>query len=148
MKGGIKQSIRNHVASLVLGFAPVTQTMAKLLSEVAVAYSDSPLNPPGAHLHGGPEPGQRAPIRQGEPAVGSGNTPRFALFAEDTPASRSLLSKHPNLVEPSPRQRYADGGIWVVRPDGYVALAAKHDAWNEVDAYLSRLAKKATASVH
>ena len=56
------------------------------------------------------------------------HTPRFALFAEDTPGSRSLLSKYPNLVEASPRKQYADGGIWVVRPDGYVALAAKHDA--------------------
>jgi 2-polyprenyl-6-methoxyphenol hydroxylase-like FAD-dependent oxidoreductase len=148
MKGGIKQSIRNHVASLVFGFAPVKHTMANLLSEVAVAYSESPLNAHSAHAHGGPEPGKRAPIRQGEPRVGSGDTPRFALFAEDTPASRSLLSKYPNLVEPSPRNQYADGGIWVVRPDGYVALAAKHDAWNDVDAYLSRLTKATTVSTH
>jgi hypothetical protein len=82
------------------GFAPVRRTMANLLSEVAVAYSDSPLNARSEHVHGGPEPGKRAPIREGEPDVGSGNTPRFALFAEDTPASRSLLSKYPNLVEP------------------------------------------------
>jgi 2-polyprenyl-6-methoxyphenol hydroxylase-like FAD-dependent oxidoreductase len=148
MKGGIKQSIRNHVASLVFGFAPVTSTMANLLSEVAVAYSDSPLNARSAHVHGGPEPGKRAPIREGEPAVGSGNTPRFAMFAEDTPASRSLLSKYANLVEPSPRKPYAEGGVWVVRPDGYVALVAKDDAWNDVDAYLSRLAKAVTASAY
>jgi hypothetical protein len=80
--------------------------------------------------------------------VGSGNTPHFALFAEDAPESRSLLSKYPNLVEPSPRKQYAEGGVWVVRPDGYVALAAKHDAWNDVDAYLSRLAKAAAAAAH
>jgi FAD binding domain-containing protein len=146
MKGGIKQSIRNHVASLVFGSAPVTRTMANLLSEVAIAYSDSPLNAPSAHVHGGPESGKRAPIRASEPAVGSGRTPRFGLFAEDTPASRALLSKYPNLGEPSPRKPYVDGGIWLVRPDGYVALVAKGDAWNDVDAYLSRLAKAATAS--
>ena len=97
IKGGIKQSIRNHVASLVFGLAPFKRTMANLLSEVSVGYPDSPLNAKSAHLHGGPEPGQRAPIREGEPAVGSGNTPRFALFAEDTLESRSLLSKYPNL---------------------------------------------------
>lgn len=148
MRGGIKQSIRNHVASLIFGLAPVTHTMANLLSEVAVAYPDSPLNAQSGHVHAGPEPGKRAPIREGEPAVGSGNTPRFALFAADTPASRSLLSKYPNLVEPSPRKPYTDGSIWLVRPDGYVGLAAKHDTWNVVDAYLSRLAKTATASAH
>lgn len=140
MKGGVKQAIRNHLASLVFGLAPVKHTMADLLSEVAVAYSDSPLNAQSAHLHGGPEPGKRAPIRKDEPAVGSGNTPRFVLFAEDTPSARSLLAKYPNLVEPTPRKPYADGGIWLVRPDGYVALAAKQDAWNDADKYLSRLA--------
>jgi hypothetical protein len=41
MKGGIKQSIRNYIASLVFGLAPVTRMMANLLSEVAVAYSES-----------------------------------------------------------------------------------------------------------
>jgi 2-polyprenyl-6-methoxyphenol hydroxylase-like FAD-dependent oxidoreductase len=145
MKGGIKQSIRNHVASLVFGFAPVKHTMANLLSEVAVAYSESPLNARSTHAHGGPEPGKRAPIRQGEPKVGSGITPRFVLFARDTPGSRLLLSKYPHLVEPSPRKQYSDEGIWVVRPDGYVALAAKHDAWNDVDAYLSSLTKAANS---
>jgi len=65
------------------------------------------------------------------------------LFTEDRPASRSLLSKYPNLIDPSPRRPYADGGVWVVRPDGYVALRMKDDAWNDVDAYLSRLAQGA-----
>jgi hypothetical protein len=38
---------------------------------------------------------------------------------------------------------------WVsglVRPDGYVALAAKRDAINEVDVYLANLSKVAAAS--
>jgi 2-polyprenyl-6-methoxyphenol hydroxylase-like FAD-dependent oxidoreductase len=148
MKGGIKQSIRNHIASLVLGFAPVTRTMANVLSEMMVGYSDSPLNGPSAHVHGGPEAGKRAPIREGEIAVGSGNTPRFVLFAEDTPAARSLPAKYPKFVEPSPRKPYADGGIWLVRPDGYVALATKRDAWEDVDRYLARLGETSSAARH
>jgi hypothetical protein len=146
LKGGIKQSIRNHIASLVFGLAPVKSAMANILSEMAVGYPESPLNAKSAHVHGGPHPGQRAPIREGEPAVGSGNTPRFALFAEDTPTSRSLLSKYPNFVEPLPRKPYAHGGTWIVRPDGYVSLASKYDAWNDVDAYLSRLTEAASTS--
>src|SRR6266404_1968743 len=59
-------------------------------SEVAVAYSDSPLNARSANVHRGPEPGKRAPIREGEPDVGSGNTPRFGLF-------------DPTATSPSPR---------------------------------------------
>jgi 2-polyprenyl-6-methoxyphenol hydroxylase-like FAD-dependent oxidoreductase len=137
MKGGVKQSIRNHVASLVFGFAPVTHVMADVLSEMAVAYSDSPLNGPSKHAR--PAPGRRAPIREDEPAVGLGNAPRFALFAENTPDSRSLLSRHSSLVETAPRKPFAEGGIWLVRPDGYVAVATKHDAWSDVDDYLNRL---------
>lgn len=141
MKGGVKQAIRNHVASLLFGFTPIKHMMANLLSEVAIEYSESPLNAPSPHVPGGPEPGQRSPIRNGEPAVGSGDTPRFALFAADTPTSRSLLSKYPSFVEPLLRKPYADHGLWLVRPDGYVALVAKHDNWQAVDAYLARLAK-------
>jgi 2-polyprenyl-6-methoxyphenol hydroxylase-like FAD-dependent oxidoreductase len=137
MKGGIKQSIRNHVASLMFGLPPVTHLMANVLSEVAVGYSDSPLN--GEHGHGSPEPGRRAPIRQDEPPVGSGKSPRFALFAEDTSDSRALLARYPNLVEPLPRKPYREKGIWLVRPDGYVAVAARHDAWNDIGTYLDRL---------
>jgi len=128
---------------LIAGAGPVGLTMASELARFGIR-----LRIVDKAAHSGPKAGERAPIREGEPAVGSGNTPRFALFAEDTPASRLLLSKYPNLVEPSPRKQYADGGIWIVRPDGYVALATKHDTWNDVDAYLSRLAKAAAAAAH
>src|SRR5271154_5781962 len=58
MKGGVKQTIRNHVASLLFGFAAVKHMMADVLSEIAVGYSDSPLNGPSAHASGGPAPGK------------------------------------------------------------------------------------------
>jgi 2-polyprenyl-6-methoxyphenol hydroxylase-like FAD-dependent oxidoreductase len=139
MQGGVKQSIRNHVASLIFGFAPVTHTMANLLSEVAVAYPDSPLNAHTAHTHGGPEPGKRAPIRKHEPAVGSGNTPRFVLFGQSEGMPANLLEKYAKLLEPGLREPYHAGGLWLVRPDGYVALATGSGNWGAVEGYLSRL---------
>jgi 2-polyprenyl-6-methoxyphenol hydroxylase-like FAD-dependent oxidoreductase len=148
LKGGIKQSIRNHIASLVLGFAPVQHLMANALSEMSVGYPDSPLNAKSAHPHDGPKPGKRAPIRENETAVGAGTTPRFTLFADDTAAARAILAKYPDLVEQSPRKPYAEGGIWLVRPDGYVALAAKPTALNELDAYLAHLAKPQAATAN
>jgi hypothetical protein len=105
------------------------------------------LNAQFVHVHGGPQPGKRAPIRNGDSAPDSGNTPRFALFAEDSSESRSLLSKYPSVIEPSPRRSYTDGGIWLVRPDGYVALAAKQDAWSDLERYLSGLADNTSFSV-
>jgi 2-polyprenyl-6-methoxyphenol hydroxylase-like FAD-dependent oxidoreductase len=140
MKGGVAQSIRNLVASVVMGFSPVQRKMADLLSEVAVAYPASPLNAESAHVHDGPRAGDRAPIRADEPAVGAGSTPKFAAFSEDGEAARVILARYPEFAEAAPRPPYVHGGLWLVRPDGYVALAAKSGAWSEVDAYLAKLA--------
>lgn len=59
---------------------------------------------------------------------------------------KALLSKYSNLLESSPRKPYADKGIWLVRPDSYVALAAQEEAIREVDAYLANPLKVAAAS--
>ncbi|HXM01406.1 MAG TPA: FAD-dependent monooxygenase, partial [Chthoniobacterales bacterium] len=139
LKGNVKQAIRNHVASLALGLAPVAHSMANTLTEVAVGYAESPLNGEPAQIGRGPKPGQRVPIRRGDSPIGSGSFPRFALFARDTPTVRSLLFKYSRLVEPSPRQPFNEGGLWLARPDAYVALSAGEDSLNLVADYLNRL---------
>jgi hypothetical protein len=130
----------------MFGMSAVRHAFADSMTEVAIGYPNSPLNGHSAQAHGGPEPGERVPICEDEPPVGSANSPRFSLFANDTPAARSLLSKYSVLLESSLRTPYADHSIWLVRPDGYVSVAAKRDALNEVDAYLANLSKGAAAS--
>jgi 2-polyprenyl-6-methoxyphenol hydroxylase-like FAD-dependent oxidoreductase len=139
MKGGIKQAIRNHIASLLFGFAPVRETMANVLSEEAVGYAESPLNAKTAHAHDGPKAGKRAQIRKGEAPVGAGDTPRFALFADKDDMPGTLMEKNAKWLEPALRKPYHEGGIWLVRPDGYVALSAKAGSWGEVERYLEML---------
>lgn len=140
MRGGIKQSIRNHIASVVFGFAPVREKIADTLTELSIGYPHSPLNGKGAHVSGGPAEGERAPIREGASPVGAGDTPLFALFAEQDERAIPLLQKYRALLEPSLRPPFHPGGLWLVRPDGYVALATKQDAWQEVAAWLDRIA--------
>ncbi len=119
--------------------------MPNLLFGGGCGYSDSPLNARSANVHRGPEPGKRAPIREGEPDVGSGNTPRFAC-SQKIRSRRDRCFQNNRILSSLRRANSTPtGGIWVVRPDGYVTLAAKHDAWNEVEAYLSHLARAATA---
>jgi 2-polyprenyl-6-methoxyphenol hydroxylase-like FAD-dependent oxidoreductase len=142
MQGGVKQYIRNHVASLILGFSPVTHTMSNVLSEITIGYSDSPLNAQTQHPHDGIKPGKRAPIRQNEPPVGSGDAPRFALFAESSNIPAGLLQKYSGVLETSPRTSFSPGSLSLVRPDGYVALSTKSADWNSVEAYLDRLLPK------
>ncbi len=139
MRGEVKQSIRNHVASLVFGLAPVRHTMADVISEIAVGYPDSPLNSSVDSGHSGPAPGKRASIRNGELAVGAGSTPRFALFAADSEVHASLVKEFPEILEPKLRQPYDGKHLWLVRPDGYVALRAKSGDAEAMQKYLRGL---------
>ena len=154
MKGGVQQSIRNHVASLVFGLAPVRNMVADTLTELSIGYPESPLTLQGSHLPDGPQAGQRAPIQGDESAVrrndapvgqndapvGAGDTPRFAIFAEaDDADAAALLAQYPALLESALRPPYHSGGLWLVRPDGYVAVSTKRGDTERVSALLDRL---------
>jgi 2-polyprenyl-6-methoxyphenol hydroxylase-like FAD-dependent oxidoreductase len=139
MKGKAKQAIRNHFASLVFGFAPVQHTIANVLSEIAIGYPDSPLNSSCAFEHSGPAPGKRAPVHEGDSAVGAGFSPRFALFAAEDDGHADILSEFDEILEPKPRQPYDPRGLWLVRPDGYVALRARSGDLRAVVKYLRAL---------
>jgi hypothetical protein len=90
-----------------------------------------------------PLQGERAPIREEETPVGAGNWPRFAVFAEGEEEFSRMTAKYPDLLELSLRKPYQAGGLWVVRPDGYVALATRAGDWEAVAEYFQRVAKSA-----
>ena len=139
LRGGVMQEIRNHVASLLFGLAPVRTTLANKLAELSIGYPDSPLTARGRHGHSGPAPGQRAPITDTANLVGSGPSPRFALFAPPDPDGTKLIARHRDLLEPKIRAPFAENGIWLVRPDGYVAMVAGPGGWADVEDYLHRV---------
>ncbi|HEY0182377.1 MAG TPA: FAD-dependent monooxygenase [Rhodopila sp.] len=118
------QVVRNLVASFLFGLAPLQRAMAETMTEVSVGYPHSPLNGPAASGLDGPSPGDRAAPVAGQPPVGAGGTPRFALFAAPGEAVSDLLRQHPNLLEPAVRAPFSRGGVWLVRPDGYTACVA------------------------
>jgi 2-polyprenyl-6-methoxyphenol hydroxylase-like FAD-dependent oxidoreductase len=140
LQGGIKQSIRNHLASAVFGLAPVREKAANAMTEISIGYRHSPLNGKGHHVGGGPAEGERAPIREGASPVGEGDTPRFTLFADHDEGVIPLLEKYGALLDPELRPPLHPGGLWLVRPDGYIALATKQGAWQEVANWLDRIA--------
>lgn len=139
LRGGVKQTIRNHIASLVFGLASVRKNMADTMSEVTIGYPESHLNALGDRLYQGPAPGERAPIRDGEPPVGAGNTPRFALFASAAKESAALLAEHADWLEPQHREPFHPDGIWLVRPDGYVSVATGLGDWHLISEFLKKL---------
>jgi 2-polyprenyl-6-methoxyphenol hydroxylase-like FAD-dependent oxidoreductase len=139
LSGGFKQSIRNHLASMVFGFLAVREKAAAALTEISIGYPASPLNSTGAHVHA-PKAGERAPIRDGERPVGAGDAPRFVLFADADEETAQLIARYRNLLETEVRAPFHSGGLWLVRPDGYVAVAAGGDDWKRAADFLDGVA--------
>jgi hypothetical protein len=48
----------------------------------------------------------------------------FALFAEQNEATANLVKRFEGLLDPNIRTAFTPDGIWLVRPDGYVACSA------------------------
>ena len=124
MSNPVAQTVRNLVGHVMLGLSPVQHAFADTMTEVSIGYPESPLN--GPSLGGtGPKPGERVVPIAGQVPVGSGGTPLFALFAEKATATAELVSRFGGLLDADIRPPFHDGGIWLVRPDGYVACSSR-----------------------
>ncbi len=146
LKNPVAQAVRNFAAHLVLGFAPVQHAMADAVSEISIGYPDSPLTAVPDYRLTAPDPGARVEPREGEPPFGAGNTPRFAILAAPAPGLDALLARHADLLEPVPRTAPDPQGIWLVRPDGYVATTATHGEWDAIADYLDRFRADGSAA--
>jgi 2-polyprenyl-6-methoxyphenol hydroxylase-like FAD-dependent oxidoreductase len=137
LKNPVLQSVRNIVGHLAFGLPPVEHAFADTMTEVAIGYPHSPLNGPGLHGGTGPKPGERVVPTGDTIPPGSGEKPLFALFAEQDAAVANLLERFRGVLDPEVRKPLSRDGIWLVRPDGYVACSA-HDA-SVIAEYLDRL---------
>lgn len=145
LNGEIKQSIRNHIASLLFGINTLRSAVADILTEVSVEYPESSLNVREPHNDAHPVPGERAPVRAGELPFGSGVRPLFAICGEaggsesDKADAAALIHKYADWLEPTIRPPFVPGGLWLVRPDGYVVLSTLEYRWEEIDSYIQAL---------
>jgi 2-polyprenyl-6-methoxyphenol hydroxylase-like FAD-dependent oxidoreductase len=123
LRNPVAQSIRNLAGHIMLGLPAVQHALVDTMTEVSIGYPRSPLNSPG--LSGGtrPRPGERVAPIEGQSPVGSGGAPLFALFAERNAATADLLRRFEGLLDPDIRPPFRDGGVWLVRPDGYVVCS-------------------------
>jgi hypothetical protein len=123
LRNPVAQSIRNLAGHIMLGLPAVQHALVDTMTEVSIGYPHSPLNSPG--LSGGtrPRPGERVAPIEGQSPVGRGGAPLFALFAERNAATADLLRRFEGLLDPDIRPPFRDGGVWLVRPDGYVVCS-------------------------
>lgn len=138
VKNPLAQAARNLAASLALRLPFVQANLTAKLSETAIAYPNSPLNGP-RFASGGPKAGARLPPTAGQPPIGAGSRPRFALFAAPTDATTQLTRLAPDLLEPALRPPLAPNAIHLARPDGYVALRTGGQDIDGVQHYLDAL---------
>jgi hypothetical protein len=122
----------------MLGLSPVQHAFADTMTQVSVGYPDSPINGP-ALSGSGPKPGHRVVPAAGQLPPGSDAMPLFALFAEQSAATTELVKKFPGLIDPAIRPAFEGKGIWLVRPDGYVACSAGNV--NAVTSYLDDIVR-------
>jgi 2-polyprenyl-6-methoxyphenol hydroxylase-like FAD-dependent oxidoreductase len=136
-KNPVVRTVRDVVGHLMLGLAPVQHNIADTMTEVSVGYPESPLNAGSASGLSGPSPGQR--VLTDRP-FGADAEPRFALMAAGE-AANSLIARHAGVLETSFRSPPDREGIWLVRPDGYVAAVARNSDLATIENSLTRLTK-------
>src|ERR1700761_6231309 len=137
MKNPAMQGLRNVVGHFMFGLSPVQHAFADSMTEVAIGYPHSPLNGPALHAESAPKPGERVVPISGEVPVGSDGEPTFALFAKENEGTAALIAQFKGLLDAQVRTPLSEEGIWLVRPDGYVACSSHEPA--AISKYLSNL---------
>jgi FAD binding domain len=136
-KNPVIRTVRDVVGHLMLGLAPVQHTLADTMTEISVGYPESPLNAGAASGLSGPAPGQRI---QTDRPFGADGEPRFALMAAGE-AAAILIKRHAGVLEDALRSPPDAEGVWLVRPDGYVAGVAGNGDLSTIENSLVRFTK-------
>ncbi len=107
------QALRDTVIPMVSRLAPFQHAFVERLSELGIAYPDSPI------VEG---PGKR--FFDDSLRGGKGIVSRFLLMVDEANASEAkrLAESYPDLVE---IRSSRNPGVTLVRPDGYIAYATR-----------------------
>ena len=133
----VVQGLRNTIVRFAAGFPQFAHAMGDALTELNIAYPESPLSVAGAHHAHGTRPGMRWPERL--PADTSRS--RFTVIGP-TDAAADLTAKFPELVQAAASSARADArDLILVRPDGYVGFAGAAADRAGAEAYLRALAR-------
>ena len=138
LRNPLAEELRNLVGRFALGFAPVQHAVVDQMSQVSVGYPESPMNGRG---HGSfhPAPGHRMAPVAGAPPFGSGAEPHFTLLALSSPEVAKLLASYPKLLTDALGAPPDPTGVWLIRPDGYVAATAPTLDLSSISDVLTRM---------
>ncbi|WP_291363050.1 FAD-dependent monooxygenase [Acetobacter sp. UBA5411] len=139
LKRHLAQRVRNFAVKWIFSISVIRRAMADRLSGIMIDYPDSPLNVGSARGLRGPGPGQRL-ITGGN--SGHCDTPRFVIAARDSADARAMIARHSSLLMPEVYLPPDENGIWLVRPDGYVAATARSGNWPLIEMALNGISRK------
>ena len=135
LRNPIAQGLRNTIVKFAAGFPALQHRVADQLSEMDIAYPDSPLAATGAYRAGGPAAGARWPHRLPTGAGGA----KFTAVGPDATVAM-LAAKYPALVMAASATGEHANALRLIRPDGYVGFAGAADDSVAAEAYLAALA--------
>ncbi|GCE88924.1 monooxygenase FAD-binding [Komagataeibacter diospyri] len=136
LKNPVARLLRGLVVRGMFRIPVVRHAIASRFSGVTTRYDDTPLNGGSARGLRGPRPGQRFVT---DCIIGAGDMPRFTLAALDDAEARAMIARHARVLGPEICRPPDENGIWLVRPDGYVAATARRGDWLVIDAALAAL---------
>jgi FAD binding domain len=140
MRNPMGQAVRNFAARFVLGLSQVQHRMSEALTELDIAYPESPLSVTGSHAPGRAKAGERWPPAELPNGTAERATaPRFTIIA-DAATGAQLATRFPALARTVQGSGAALDGLWIIRPDGYVGLAARSGDMAAATAYLEAIA--------
>jgi 2-polyprenyl-6-methoxyphenol hydroxylase-like FAD-dependent oxidoreductase len=137
----LRRTVRN-AALPAFRLPPVQRRLAGRMSQVAVRYPSSHVNPPG-RLHGLPKPGDRMPdvaviATDGPSTLHAALRPgRHVLVVSDQAADDLDLDQCREIAEIVTARLGHHRGVALVRPDGYLAAVGTADDCASVHAYLA-----------
>jgi len=138
LRNPLAEELRNIVGRFALGLTPVQHALADNMTQVSVGYPHSPMNG-AAHGSFHPAPGHRMAPIAGGPSFGAGSEPRFTLLASSSTAVTDLLASYPKLLSDALGAPPNAKGVWLIRPDGYVAATAPVTDLSSISNVLRRM---------
>jgi 2-polyprenyl-6-methoxyphenol hydroxylase-like FAD-dependent oxidoreductase len=160
------RKLRNQAVQVATGLGPVRHRLAAYTEETDVAYRDSPIVASADDRDDGPRPGDAAPdVRElglhqvlarsewhtamyiaptGDAEPPAGSEPGRTVLVTDLPRAPSGFGEVVLDPERKVAARYGlddDGGLVIVRPDGYIGLRAELGDQRAIADYLVRIGK-------
>ncbi|BAI00209.1 monooxygenase [Acetobacter pasteurianus] len=128
--------MRNFIVKSIFSIPMACHKIANRLAGITISYPDSPLNAGSTCGRCGPRPGQRLIVRHDSQ---DSHVPHFSLMARDDVKAQNMILRYPYLLKSKICSPSHKNGIWLVRPDGYVAATARDGEWTVIEEFLSNI---------